>query len=249
MRAALVVHCVVANRDANLHTIVRQAQLAADAGADLVLFSEAALTGFVNNGDPAHDLPLGEPIPGPAIDTLAQVARSRHICVALGLYEREGDHLYDAAVLLAPDGTVRLKYRRIDPHWHMPDVDPAVYRQGVEVPVAETPFGTCAFLLCGDLFNEALVQRVRQRRPNWLLFPFARRFDSEVADAAQWEQEELARYARQAARTGAATLMVNSLADSPATGACFGASAAISPDGTVLSSQPPGRCGTLLCDL
>jgi predicted amidohydrolase len=248
MKAALIVHRAVGDRNTNLHTIVRQAQAAANAGADLVLFSEAALTGFVNNGDPAHDLPLGEPIPGPATNTLAQVARSRHIWVGLGLYERAGDHLYDAAVLLAPDGTVRLKYRRNDPRWHMPHVDPAVYRQGVDVPVAETPFGTCAFLLCGDLFNEALVQRVRQRRLNWLLFPFARRFDSEVADAAQWEQEGLAHYACQAARIGATTLMVNYLADSPATGGCFGA-AAVSRDGTVLSSQPPGGSGMLLCDL
>jgi predicted amidohydrolase len=65
MKAALVVNRVLPDVDANLANILKAAHAAADEGADLVVFPEAALTGLINNDDPAHDLPLGQPIPGP----------------------------------------------------------------------------------------------------------------------------------------------------------------------------------------
>jgi N-carbamoylputrescine amidase len=253
MRAALAVHRVVADPAANLVTIERAAQAAADAGAELVVFSETALTGFIGNDDPAHDRPLAQPVPGPATERLATLARERGLWIAFGLYERTQEDgqecLYDAAVLLGPDGATHLHYRRLTPQWHWPSADPKIYQQGTELPVATTPFGTCAFLLCGDLFNEAVVNRLRRLRPDWLLFPFARRFDSEVADAAHWEQAERLNYARQAGRARVGALMVNYLADSRATGGCFGGALVVTRDGTIVSSLPPGQEDLLLVDL
>ena len=136
MRAALAVHRVTADRAATLCGMAALAHEAADAGARLVLFSETALTGFVASGDPVRDLPLAEPIPGPATDALGALARRRGIWLGFGTYERERswlgtrargvDRLYDAAVLLGPDGAVRLHYRRVTPQWHWPSDDPAV---------------------------------------------------------------------------------------------------------------------------
>jgi predicted amidohydrolase len=103
-----------------------------------VVLSETALTGFVGTDDPAHDRALAQPLPGPATERLAAVARTRSLWLALGLYERAGRRLYDAAVLLGPDGALRLRYRRVTPRWHWPAADPAVYRQGTGVPTAAT---------------------------------------------------------------------------------------------------------------
>lgn len=255
-RAALAVHRVTPDRAETLRSMAALAHEAADAGAGLVLFAETALTGFVATGDPAHDLPLAEPIPGPATDHLAALARGRRIWLGFGLYERErapgasgAGRLYDAAVLLGPNGAVRLHYRRITPQWHWPKDDPAVYRQGTDVAVAATPFGGCAFLLCGDLFSAPLVERVRDLRPALLLVPFARRYDSEVSDAGEWERRERLDYAAQARAADCPALLVNSLADSPATGACFGGALAVSAAGAVAAALPPGREGLLLVDL
>ena len=115
MPAALVVHRVGDDRAYNQNALVRAAGQAADAGAELVLFSETALTGLVNTGDPAHDLPLGEPIPGPATETLGRIAGARGIWIGVGLFEREGDTLYDSAVLFDAEGAIAMKYRRISP--------------------------------------------------------------------------------------------------------------------------------------
>ena len=106
MKVALAVIRVLPDRDANLAAILSMASEAADAGADLVVFPEAALTGLINNDDPIHDLPLGEPIPGPVTDVLGGLAQERCIWLAIGLLEREGGSLYDSAVLFRPDGEI-----------------------------------------------------------------------------------------------------------------------------------------------
>ena len=121
---------VTADPTVNLDRVEQMTADAAGSGARLVLLPEAALTGLINNDDPAHDLPLGQSIPGPATDRLGAVARLHSLWVGFGLFERDGDCLYDSAVLIAPDGSVALKYRRNQPQWHGIAAGPAIYRQG-----------------------------------------------------------------------------------------------------------------------
>jgi predicted amidohydrolase len=252
MQAALAVHRVVADSAANMTSIMRLTEEAADKGAGLVVFSETALTGFVGNDDPAHDRLLAQPIPGPVTTQLGTLSRESGMWIAIGLYERQQaaagkDRLYDSAILIGPDGKIRLHYRRITPKWH--GGDPRVYSQGTALPMASTTFGTVAFLLCGDLFDDALLQRLHHLEPNWLLFPFARSYDSEVADADQWEREERLIYARRAARAGVGALMVNYLAEPDTSHGCFGGAMAVAPDGTIISDLQPGHEGILLVNL
>ena len=145
MRAALVVHRVTPDVDANLRSILSLVDQAADAGADLVLFPEAALTGLINNDHPARDLPLGQEIPGSVTDTLADLAQKRGIWLAIGLLERDGNQLYDAAVLSTPGGEIGLKYRRIQPQWHGRHADLVVYRQGTALRKLETRWARSPF--------------------------------------------------------------------------------------------------------
>ena len=79
MKVALAVHRVSPEPTSNLGTIIAMTIKAADGGADLIFFAETALTGFILTDEPAHDLPLGQHIPGPATETLALLARERHI--------------------------------------------------------------------------------------------------------------------------------------------------------------------------
>jgi len=104
MKAALIVHRVVHDVEANLRTILRGVDQASTAGADLVLFAEAALTGLVNNDHPRHDLPLGVEVPGPVTEQLASAAAAHGVWLGLGLLEREGTRLYDTALLITPLG-------------------------------------------------------------------------------------------------------------------------------------------------
>ena len=249
MKTALVVNRVLPNIDANLTAILNMANEAADADADLVLFPEAALTGLINKDEPSHDLLLGQAIPGPVTDVLAELACKRRIWLAIGLLEREGDRLYDSAVLFTPDGEIGLKYRRIQPQWHSRRADPSVYCQGTELSKVETPLGTFAFLICGDLFDDELIQRIRELRPDWLLFPFARCFSDGSYDQERWDREEKPEYVQRVKLAGITTLMTNYIADKDLLGGSFGGAMVVSSDGTVIDSFPLGKAGILVVDL
>jgi predicted amidohydrolase len=248
VKAALAVNSVVTDIDANLMAISNMVNEAADHYADLVVFGEAALTGLINNDDPSHDLQLGQPIPGPVTDVLLGVAHKRHVWLAIGILEREGRKLYDSAILLTPSGEVGLKYRRIQPQWHGRSADPSVYRQGTKLSKVETPFGSFMFLICGDLWDDMLVQRARDLRPDWLLYPF---LNSLVGE--RWEKELKPSYAQRAKFIGATTIMTSYLADLPPKdknlGGAVGGAMVVSGDGTVVDSLPPSRTGILLVDL
>ena len=251
MRAALGVLRVGADPTLNLCGLISLAHKAADAQADLVLFPEAAITGLINDDDPAHDLALGQPLPGPATEAASDVARARRLWMAFGLLEREGGSLYDSAVLIDDTGEIRLIYRRVNPQWHGPAASPVVYRQGSDVQGVETPWGTMAVLLCGDLFDDAVVAQARGLAPDWVLLPFARCFAGGGADQARWDREEMPAYAERVRRLGASTLMVNYLADDatlPDDGS-FGGAFAVGADGAILAKQPLGEPGLLMVDL
>lgn len=217
-------------------------------GADLVLFSEAAVTGLINDGDPSHDLPLGQAIPGPVTERVALAARENSIYVGLGLLERDGCSLYDSAVLLDPEGRIALKYRRISPGWRDRHCDARVYREGDAIGRTDTRLGSFAFLICGDLFEEGVAQRVRHMQVDFLLYPFARCFDG-TYDHQLWNREVKGEYVRQAALTGTTVLMVNYLATKEFDGGTFGGAMVVGPSGQVFAEFPIGRPGLLLVDV
>jgi predicted amidohydrolase len=245
MKAALVVHRVLYDIDANLAAIVLMAHEAADAAAELVVFPDAALTGLINSDDASHDLPLGQEVPGPVTDVLAELARDRCIWLAVGLLEREGGRLYDTALLFTPAGEIGLKYRRIQPQWHGRGADASVYCEGEELPKVETLLGTFGFLICGDLFDDELVQRMRDLQPDWLLFPFARCFDDGSYDQERWDREEKHVYMDRVRLAGITALMTNTLADKELDGGSFGGALVVSRDGTEVDSLPLGETGIL----
>jgi len=249
MKAALVVNCVLPDVDANLAAVLNMTKDAADCGADLVVFPEAALTGLINNDDPSHDLPLGQTIPGPVTDMLAGQARERRVWLAIGILEREGERLYDSAVLFTPDGEIGLKYRGITPHWHGRTANSRIYGQSIDLSKVETSLGAFAFLICGDLFDDELIQRVRDLHPDWLLLPFGRCFDDGSYDQERWDSEEKAVYMGRAKLTGSTTLMTNYFADKNLRGGGFGGAVIVSKDGSVLGSFPLGKVGILSIDL
>ena len=156
MRIALAVNRVSQDAAENLRAIVSGVKEASVAGASLVMFPEAALTGLINDGDPAHDLPLGVAIPGKETALIGMAAKAHSIYVALGLFEREGDSLFDSAILIDSNGQIAMKYRRISVGWRDLAWSPLVYKEGSTLDPVVTPYGCMAFLICGDLFDDSL---------------------------------------------------------------------------------------------
>lgn len=249
MRVALGVFRTGPDRRVNLARMARLCDQAAGQAADLVLFAEAAVTGFTGNHDARHDLAFGEPVPGPATAVLGAAARRLGLWVGFGLFERSGSILYDSAVLLDRSGSPRLVYRRIDPHWHQPDADPAVYRQGTRTPAVRADFGAMSMMICGDLFNDEVADQVAALRPDMVFIPMARGFDADVADDRQWRDREQGIYASQVQRINAVGLLVNELAAHDDPTGCFGGATVFAANGTVLAELPLHTEGLLVSEV
>jgi predicted amidohydrolase len=249
MKAALVVNLVTPNVAANLVSILDRIDEAAAQGAELVVFPEAALTGLINDDKPEQDLPLGQAIPGEITRQLAVQCQENAVWLAIGLLEREAECLYDSAVLIAPDGEIKLKYRRISKGWHGPQADAAVYGHGSDIPLFRTPFGSLAFLLCGDLFDDGIVERVRQLHPDWLLFPFARAMTDDTITQPRWDREEMPKYARRIHMAGVPTLMANYLAVPELEDGSFGGAWFVNAAGEIQASLALGEAGWLMVDM
>ena len=154
MRAALAqLAPKLLDKAANLARIERTV---AEAGADLVLFGEMFLTGYM-----ARDAfpRLAETIPGPATDRLTKIASEHGAHVLVGMPERDakGRHLFNAGVLVAPDGEL-WRYRKIHPANFGPFEEGLYFGRGSEPVLAETRIGKLGLLICYDAFFPELAK-------------------------------------------------------------------------------------------
>jgi predicted amidohydrolase len=80
----------------------------------VVIFPECALTGYCfDSRDEAW--PHAEEVPGPAVEAIAGPCRRGHLFAVVGLLERAGAQLFNACVLVGPQGFVG-SYRKV----HLP---------------------------------------------------------------------------------------------------------------------------------
>jgi 5-aminopentanamidase len=131
----------------NLAGIVSWVRHAADEGAELVVFPECAINGYRYESR-EEALADAQPVPGPAIDQLEDVAAQTGVHVAVGIVERDGDRLYNCAALVGPGGLVT-KYRKT--HIPFEAVDRFVTPGDIPLHVVETPVGRVGMLICYDL--------------------------------------------------------------------------------------------------
>lgn len=125
---------------------------AAAAGAQLVALPELANSGYVfESRDEAYGLAevAGE---GPASTAWAESARRHGLYIVAGLAERAGPALYNAAVLIGPEGHIGT-YRKM----HLWNEENLYFEPGnLGFPLFHTPLGRIGCLICYDIwFPEA----------------------------------------------------------------------------------------------
>ena len=109
-----------------------------------------------------------EPIPGPTTDYFGGLARSNKLHIALSLYERDGHLIYNAAVLLGPDGRLIGKYRKV---CLPPGEVEAGIAPGSEYPVFDTAFGRVGLMVCYDGFFPEVARELSNRGAEVIAWP------------------------------------------------------------------------------
>ncbi len=115
----------------NLQRMVEMVeQIGAKEKTDLIVFPELATTGYECG---VRFTELAETVPGPSVNLLANRAKEFNTYIAFGMVERKKVEsvLYDAAVLIDPNGEVVDKYHKV----HLRGEERLAFRGGFRYPV------------------------------------------------------------------------------------------------------------------
>lgn len=150
-RLALVQMRVEAGRkEENLSRAERLVDQAAREGADVVLLPEALTLGWT---DPSAHRAADEVPASETVNRFVEMARRRGLYLCAGLVEREGGRVFNAAVLIGPDGDLLLHHRKINELSIAHDC----YALGDRLGVARTELGSVGLMVCADGFAKDQV--------------------------------------------------------------------------------------------
>ncbi len=159
------IFCLDGDKSGNFVRIENAVQEAKENGAEIVCFPETALLGWVNPD--AHQRAC--PIPGPDSDKLCQLARAYQTYLCIGLAEKEGERLYDSAILIDENGDILLKHRKIN---LLSELMNPPYTPGHDVNAVQTKYGKIGMLICADTFLNDNLERMAALEPDLVLAPF-----------------------------------------------------------------------------
>ena len=174
----------LAETERNLDAALERLEEAAAAGAQLLVLPECAIPGYMF--DSAEEaLPYAEEIPGPTTEAFERECARLGVHAITGLLERDGDTLYNASILVGPDGLIG-SYRKT----HLPflGVDRFV-TPGDELKVYDTALGRIGLLICYDLRFPEVTRTLALHGADLVTlptnFPMAARLQCEVIAPAR----------------------------------------------------------------
>jgi predicted amidohydrolase len=140
------------NLSANLDLYEEKIRLAAQQGADLVLFPELSLTGyFLRDMVPNVALKLA----APEIQRLKKL--SREVSFVAGLVEESADYRFYNSAIYFERGEVRHVHRKVYlPTYGMFD-EQRYFARGDRVRAFDSRFGRMAILICEDLWHPSTI--------------------------------------------------------------------------------------------
>jgi predicted amidohydrolase len=148
------------SKEGNLGKIEELATRAKAQGADLAIFPEMCLTGYVVK-DQVYE--LAETIPGPSTDRVASIAEKTQMYIVFGmpaLSEKTKATLYNAAVLVGPNGVIGAYHKMYLPT-HSVFEEKRYFRAGYQSAVFNTQIGKIGLCICYDLFFPEVTRLAR----------------------------------------------------------------------------------------
>jgi predicted amidohydrolase len=177
-----------ADKKENLNKIERITVKAKRSGANLVIFPELSLTGYVVR-DQLYD--LAETIPGPATSSVAEIAKKTKTHIIFGMPELNGKTqavLHNSAVIIGPHGYIG-KYRKMYLPTHSVFEEKRYFRPGYQATVFDTAIGRIGLIICYDIYFPELTRLTRLRGAELIVCisasPAVRRTFFEILTAAR----------------------------------------------------------------
>jgi predicted amidohydrolase len=152
--------CKREDKKANLQKIQELTMKAKQQGADLAIFPEMSLTGYVVK-DQIYE--LAETIPGPSVEAIEALARKTGMHVVFGMPEvsqKTQATLYNTAVLVGPNGFIG-KYHKMYLPTHSVFEEKRYFRPGYQPAAFDTELGKIGLTICYDVFFPEVFRLTR----------------------------------------------------------------------------------------
>lgn len=155
------------NSKSTAENLAAFAALVDEAGAqkaDIVCLPEGATI----VGTPLDYISGREPVPGPTTKYLGEVAKRNNLYIVAGLLEKDGDAVYNTAVLIDRKGNLAGKYRKTS----LPreEIDGGV-TPGNSFPVFDTDFGRIGIMICWDVTFPEPARALAQQGAEIIFLP------------------------------------------------------------------------------
>ncbi len=137
---------------------------AADQKADIVCLPE----GITLVGTDHDYISASETVPGPTTEFLGKIARKSNLYIVAGILEKNGDTVFNTAVLIGRDGNLAGKYRKVSlPH---EEIDGGI-TPGNSFPVFDTDFGKIGLMICWDVTFPEPARALAQKGAEIIFLP------------------------------------------------------------------------------
>lgn len=166
----MIIRAAVVQTDPSFGEIARNlddALALVPAPCDLAVLPELCITGY-QFVDRAEAMALAEPVPdGPTYARLRDFAADTGTTMVAGLCERAGDHVFNSAVLMRPDGTHEV-YRKVHLFWD----EKLIFDPGdLGFPVFAACGTTVGLMICFDWFFPEAARTLALRGAQLICHP------------------------------------------------------------------------------
>jgi predicted amidohydrolase len=144
----------------NLFKIEKLTLKAKEQGADLIIFPEMSLTGYILL-DQVYE--LAETIPGPSTQKIEALAKKTEMHIIFGmpeLSEITQATVFNTAVCVGPQGLIG-KYRKMYLPTHSVFEEKRYFRPGYEPATLQTELGNIGLTICYDVFFPEVFRLTR----------------------------------------------------------------------------------------
>lgn len=192
LKIGLVQQSVADNdKSKNWQKSAQQIASLAKQGCELILLQELHSSLYFCQEENTNNFDLAEPIPGPATEFFANVAKEHDVVLVTSLFEKRGSGLYhNTAVVFDKQLGMVGKYRKM----HIPD-DPGFYEKFYFTPgdlgftPIDTSVGKLGVLVCWDQWYPEAARLMAMAGADMLFYPTAIGWDK--TDTQDEQQRQL----------------------------------------------------------
>lgn len=136
--------CSLYEKEVNLNRMLHSIEETSGKNVDYLIFPELFLSGYVMD-EKIHE--LSETDTGPSIQKLQEAAKRHRIGVIVGFAERDGEQLFNTALIIGKKGEVLGKYRKV----HLYYREKEIFTAGNSLPVFDLPEGKVGLGITYDM--------------------------------------------------------------------------------------------------